>query len=156
MPRKDFLDGDALPASDLNTYLMDQAVQTYGSVSARDTALPTPTDGQVTTEAGNKNLQTYYDRWRPLPFAMYNEREVITGTGTAVASIATTFAAGRFTVAPNIFTNCSTNNLVFSTATGVSATGATISIRLITGATFSSTHTVHYVAFQMSNTTALG
>jgi hypothetical protein len=156
MPRKTFIDGEPLPASDVNTFLMDQAVQTYGSVSSRNTALPTPIDGQVTTENGNKNLQTYYGAWRPLPFAMYNDREVITGTGAVSASIATTFAVGRFTQAPNIFANCSTNAAIFANATGVSTTGATLNIRLLTGGTFTSTHTVHYVAFQMSNATALG
>ena len=156
MPRKTFLDGEPLPASDLNTYLMNQAVQTYATVAARNTAVPSPMEGQVTFTADSKNLQTFSAGWRPLPFAMYNERETITGTGAVSASIATTFAAGRFTIAPNIFANCSTNAAIFANATGVSATGATLNIRLLTGGTFTSTHTVHYVAFQMSNTNALG
>lgn len=48
MPRKTFQNGYPLPASDLNTYLMDQSVQTYASAAARTSALATPVEGQVT------------------------------------------------------------------------------------------------------------
>lgn len=48
MPRKTFANGFPLPASDLNTYLMDQSVQTYASAAARTSAIATPIEGQVT------------------------------------------------------------------------------------------------------------
>lgn len=47
MARKTFLNGYPLPASDLNTYLMDQTVQTYADATARTAALATPTEGQM-------------------------------------------------------------------------------------------------------------
>jgi hypothetical protein len=157
MPRKDFLDGDALPASDLNTYLMDQAVQTYATPDARNTALPTPTDGQVTTEAEDKNIKVYYDRWRPLPFAMNAGRVTITGTGATTATAAITFTANRFTTDPddddfpNVQATCTSNNVFLATALSISNTGATINIRHVSGSTFSSTHTVDWLATQMTN-----
>ena len=162
MPRKTFIDGEPLPASDVNTFLMNQAVQTYGSVSSRNTALPLPIDGQLTTEAGNKNLQLYYDIWRPLPFAMQTGRVSITGTGIATATAAITFAASRFTTnpglpdKPNIQATCSSNNLFVATALSGSNTGATIHIRHVDGGTFSTTHTVDWLAIQMSNANSAG
>jgi hypothetical protein len=160
MPRKDFLDGDALPASDLNTYLMDQAVQTYATTTARNTALPTPTDGQVTTEAEDKNLKLYYDRWRPLPFAMNSGRVTITGTGAVTATAAITFAANRFTTTgsdfPNVQATCTSNNVFLATALSASNTGATINIRHVGGSTFTSTHTIDWVATQMTNGNSAG
>ena len=48
MPRKIFTNGDVLPASDVNTYLMDQAVMTFANSTARTTAIPTPSQGMVT------------------------------------------------------------------------------------------------------------
>jgi hypothetical protein len=43
MPRKTFTAGDVLTASDMNTFLMDQAVQTYADSTARDSAVSTAT-----------------------------------------------------------------------------------------------------------------
>lgn len=48
MPRKIFTNGDVLPASDVNTYLMNQAVMTFADSTARTTAIPTPSQGMVT------------------------------------------------------------------------------------------------------------
>ena len=48
MAYKVFTNGSPLPASDLNTYLMDQSVMVFANSSARTTALPTPTEGMVT------------------------------------------------------------------------------------------------------------
>jgi hypothetical protein len=47
MPRKTFMDGDVLPASDLNL-LMNQSVMTFSTSAARTTAISTPTEGMVT------------------------------------------------------------------------------------------------------------
>lgn len=48
MPRKTFTAGDELLDSELNTYLMDQAVMTFASASARATAIPSATEGMLT------------------------------------------------------------------------------------------------------------
>ena len=47
MPKKTFVSNEILTASDVNTYLMDQAVMVFDSASARNTALPSPTEGMV-------------------------------------------------------------------------------------------------------------
>jgi hypothetical protein len=45
MAYKTFVSGDPLTASELNTYLMDQTVMVFTNATARDTALPSPTEG---------------------------------------------------------------------------------------------------------------
>jgi len=48
MPKKTFSAGEELLASDVNTYLMNQAVMVFDDESARTTALPSPGEGMVT------------------------------------------------------------------------------------------------------------
>ena len=48
MPKKTFTNGDVLPASDVNTYLMEQAVMTFANSTARASALTSPVAGMVT------------------------------------------------------------------------------------------------------------
>ena len=59
MPRKNFLNGYPLPASDLNTYLMDQAVMTFADATARTSAIATPTEGMLTW-LEDSNKYSYY------------------------------------------------------------------------------------------------
>jgi hypothetical protein len=156
MPRKTFADGDALPASDVNTFLMDQAVQTYANGVARTAALPSPTDGQVTTRADSKNLETYYGQYRPLPFAIENRNVSITGTGAVSATIAITWGIGKFTLAPTVFATHQTASLYGAGIIATSSTGATIVIRKFDGGSFSGTLTVAVLAIQLSNTSTTG
>jgi hypothetical protein len=156
MPRKTFLDGDTLPASDINSFLMEQAVQTYATGAARNTALGVPAEGQVTFTADSKNLSTYSTQWRPLPYAVQAGTVTITGTGAVTASGAIVFTASRFGVAPNLQATCTSNNAMLATVGGISTTGATVTIRLTTGGTFTSTHTVDWVATSMTATTSAG
>lgn len=59
MPKKTFLNGYPLPASDLNTYLMDQSVMTFASATARTSALPAPTEGMTTYLEDLNQVQVY-------------------------------------------------------------------------------------------------
>lgn len=59
MPRKTFTAGTLATASDVNTYLMNQAVMTFASATARNTAIPTPTEGMVTYQESNDHLTVY-------------------------------------------------------------------------------------------------
>jgi len=59
MARKTFLNGYPLPASDLNTYLMDQTVQTFADAAARTAALATPTSGMMSYLADTKQVYTF-------------------------------------------------------------------------------------------------
>lgn len=55
----DFVNGQTLPASRVQDYLMDQTVMVFASSSARATALPTPTAGMVTYLVDTGNLWFY-------------------------------------------------------------------------------------------------
>ena len=59
MPRKNFLNGYPLPASDINTYLMDQSVMTFASATARTSAIATPTEGMLTWLEDSNKYQYY-------------------------------------------------------------------------------------------------
>jgi hypothetical protein len=59
MPRKDFQNGYPLPASDLNTYLMDQSVMTFADSAARTSAITTPVEGMLTW-LNDSNKYQYY------------------------------------------------------------------------------------------------
>lgn len=48
MPRKVFVNGNVLTDTDLNTYLMNQAVMTFASSAARSSAIGTAVEGMVT------------------------------------------------------------------------------------------------------------
>jgi hypothetical protein len=156
MPKKTFMDGDALPASDLNTFLMNQTVQTYSAPGARDSALPSPLEGQVTTNATTKNLETYYGQWRPLPFAMQSYRRTLTGTGTSFASLAITFATGRFSLAPIAVSACNNSSLIVTAVSDVTTTGATLFIRRNDNANFSTSHQIGVTFIQMLDNNAEG
>lgn len=59
MPRKNFLNGYPLPASDINTYLMDQSVMTFASATARTSAIATPSEGMLTYLEDTNAFQYY-------------------------------------------------------------------------------------------------
>jgi hypothetical protein len=59
MPRKEFESFTRLDASDVNTYLMDQSVMTFGGTAARGSAIPTPAEGMVTYLEDSNSLQLY-------------------------------------------------------------------------------------------------
>jgi hypothetical protein len=67
MPRKSFQNGYPLPASDLNTYLMDQSVMVFTSAADRTTNIATPTEGMF-TYLSDVNKFYYYDgaAWQEL------------------------------------------------------------------------------------------
>jgi len=48
MPRKIFVAGDVLTASDVNGFLMDQSVMTFADSTARSSAIGTATEGMLT------------------------------------------------------------------------------------------------------------
>lgn len=48
MPRKTFSPGDVLAATDVQTFLMNQAVMTFAGTAARASAIVTPVEGMLT------------------------------------------------------------------------------------------------------------
>jgi hypothetical protein len=59
MPRKEFESFTRLDASDVNTFLMDQSVMTFGGTAARGSAIPTPIEGMVTYLEDSNSLELY-------------------------------------------------------------------------------------------------
>jgi hypothetical protein len=55
----DFVNGQTLPASRVQDYLMDQAVMVFADSAARGTALPSPTAGMVTYLISSGDLWFY-------------------------------------------------------------------------------------------------
>jgi hypothetical protein len=55
----DFVNGQTLPASRVQDFLMNQTVMVFASSAARSSALPTPTDGMVTYLVDSANLWFY-------------------------------------------------------------------------------------------------
>jgi hypothetical protein len=55
----DFVNGQTLPASRVQDYLMDQTVMVFANASARTSALPSPTAGMVTYLISTGNLWFY-------------------------------------------------------------------------------------------------
>jgi hypothetical protein len=60
MPRRTFQIGEVLTATNVNTFLMDQAVMTFADSAARGSAIPTPSEGMLTYLA-DTNSYEYYD-----------------------------------------------------------------------------------------------
>jgi hypothetical protein len=57
MPRKVFTSGEVLSATDVNTFLQDQAVMTFAGTAARGSAIPTATQGMVTYLSDSKTFE---------------------------------------------------------------------------------------------------
>ena len=61
--RKTWTAGEVLTASDLNSYLMDQAVVVFADTTARDLAITSPTDGMVVYVTASEALFVYEAGW---------------------------------------------------------------------------------------------
>lgn len=59
MSYKVFVNGDPLPASEMNDYLMNQAVISFADSTARSASLPVPIEGQLTWMADSNKYQYY-------------------------------------------------------------------------------------------------
>ncbi len=71
MAYKVFSNGNALNASELNTYLMNQSVMVFASTTARDAALTAPTEGMlVWLEDSNKYVKYTGSAWADLVAAI--------------------------------------------------------------------------------------
>lgn len=57
--KKTFTAGSVLTASDVNGYLMDQAVMVFASAAARSSAIPSPSEGMMTYLSDTNVVQVY-------------------------------------------------------------------------------------------------
>ena len=95
MPYKQFANGNPLPASDLQNFLMDQSVMTFANATARSTALPTPKEGMVTYLEDLKELDIWTgsswvdvnDNTNAIPRSTVTTAgDLIVGTGNAAVT----------------------------------------------------------------------
>lgn len=61
MSYKVFTNASPLPASDLNTFLMNQSVITFANATERDATLTAPTEGMCVFLENNNHFQIYYE-----------------------------------------------------------------------------------------------
>jgi len=97
MAYKVFTNGSTLPASDLNTYLMSQAVISFADSSARGVALTAPIEGQLTWLEDSNKYQYYNgSSWVDL---------IATPLSTKTADYSTVAADAQSTVVVNSGSN---------------------------------------------------
>ena len=66
MPWKEFLDGEILDASEVNTYFMDQAVLVFPSETARNAAITSPNEGMFSYITEDEAIYIYQgSAWTP-------------------------------------------------------------------------------------------
>lgn len=88
MAYKVFTNGSPLPASDLNTYLMNQSVMVFANSTARSAAIPTPTEGMVTYLEDTNKVEVYTGS--PLAWTDINDnsnailKSTVTATGDLI------------------------------------------------------------------------
>jgi len=178
MAKKTFVSGELLYASDVNTYLMNQAVMVFADAATRTAAITSPSEGMVTylsdvnnfnvydgaswlafagasTSFPNQNVITSGGYARPTPFAMAVASASITGNGTI------NLPANRFSVTPSILAT-----IISGTSTRTSVTVGTITLSagvysipvyVWTGATAATAAaTVHIQGIQMTSASATG
>ena len=122
--RKIFTAGDVLTASDVQNYLMDQTVMTFGGTAARSSAIPTPTTG-MTSYIGTTGTAT-------IP-----QLETYTGSGWQTPYGSTLITKVDFTSATtitidNVF-NATYRNYLITMSTNTTATGTLNSLQLRVG-----------------------
>ena len=102
-----FQSGGVLTSNNVQTYLMDQAVQVYSGTAARSSAVPSPSTGMVAYSTAT-GLQVFNgSAWANVGGASYG-----VATGTAASSTAITVGGTAYTLLK--FT--SDSNLVVATA----------------------------------------
>lgn len=121
MPFKDFADLEVLYASDVDTYLMRQAVMVFSSSAARSSAIGTAVAEGMVTYLTDSNAIEYYtgSAWTPVVPTTINATNVIT---TQTNSTATSYTFGSADSGTLVrFTSASTVTATISTATSLTA-----------------------------------
>lgn len=89
-----------------------------------------------------------------LPYAMATgTKDITVAAASSTGSDTISFTAGRFSVAPFVFVQLNDTGYIASTS-GISTTGATITLRHVDANTAGATRTVHWMAVQMQTGSA--
>jgi len=128
MPRKEFEAFTRLDALDINTYLMDQAVMTFATSVARDTAIPTPTNG-ISAYLQDSDTLTVYDgtAW------------TLVGGQSLELINSTSFSAVAAQQLDNVFSDTYENYKIIINITVASVSSALLQLRMASGGTVDST-----------------
>lgn len=85
---KTFLTGDILTADDVQTYLMDQAVTTFATTTARDSAITSPSEGRFAYSLADDSYYIYSGTaWIPHQIAWKTYTPTITNVVLTNATI---------------------------------------------------------------------
>ena len=160
MTLKTWAIGDVLTAADLNTYVSQQVVGTFGSSAVRATAIATAVAGQVSYLTDKDRIEHYDNtQWQPLPSAM----AVFSATGpaTAVAAgssalVSVVLPSSRFGTTPIICGLTSTGAMFTPVVNAVTTGTATIALVNQGGVSQAATQTLYGVAIMMATGTAAG
>jgi hypothetical protein len=161
---KVFSNGSVLNASEINDNLMNQSVISFSNASARTAAIPSPIQGMVTYLTDSNQIDAYDStKWvrrvsTSLPFDMAGGLVTVPGPSPAApsSSVAVTFPASRFSVAPIVTTNNITSVNIMPSASSVTSTGFTMNVRHVDNTNFTLAQNTRYIAIQMTSTTAEG
>jgi hypothetical protein len=136
MAYKTFVNGYALTASELNSYLMNQSVMVFADSTARSAALTSPTAGMVTFLTGTSSLELYNgSTWAAITGAGTNlNRPIITSAHetTTVSAIAATGTINydADTQGDLVYTTNATGNFVLNVR---ASAAVTLNTRLAVG-----------------------
>lgn len=114
MPRRTFQIGEVLTATNVNTFLMDQAVMTFADSAARSSAIGTATEGMLTYLA-DTNAYEYWDGSAYVGLVPTPSGPALQTLGTATYTVASGDKQNTL-----VFT-AATATVTFSTATAFSA-----------------------------------
>jgi hypothetical protein len=100
-----FVAGTILTASQVNGYLMDQSVMTFSTSGARGSAIPSPSEGMVTTLSDSNRVEIYDGAawkivYQPPTTYIPTATNYVRSSGSLVYSVAghTMFITGTITV----------------------------------------------------------
>jgi hypothetical protein len=152
VPRKTFVAGEILTASDVNEYLGDQAIMTFADAAARNTALPSPVDG-MTTYLEDSNLFTVWDgsAWQTVLATTGSILQVVSATDvTQRTTASTSFVDGSISISVTPKSASSTLIVGWSgsaySGIGSSANQVTIQITTSANASLSGAENVEFYA----------
>jgi len=160
MTLKTWAIGDVLTAADLNTYVSQQVVGTFGSSAVRATAIASVVNGQVSYLTDKDHIEAYDGtQWQPLPSAM----TVFSATGpaTAIAAggsalVSVVFPSSRFGTVPIVCGLATSGAYLTPVVNAVTAGTATIALVNNGAVSQPATQTVYGLAIMMSTGTATG